>query len=100
MLSNGYKYYTESDGFELNDKVFTGSIHGTYKVHHSPGRMYMPNGDPGYPDEYEEELVKWYLSDIEVTDLECNSVTYSTEEYDAFERYMIDKLDTQDISYE
>ena len=28
----------------------------TIKRHFTPGRMYMPNGDPGYPDEYEAEI--------------------------------------------
>ena len=32
---------------------YTARVSGT--EWYTPGRMYMPNGDPGYPDEYDNE---------------------------------------------
>lgn len=48
--------------FDLDDLSieYTVSVKGDY--YYSPGRMYMPNGDPGYPDEES-------IDDTEVTDI-------------------------------
>lgn len=42
----------------------------------SPGRMYLPNGDPGYPDEPGEfEMEEAYLSGVDMGEfLQCVTV--------------------------
>lgn len=47
------------------------SVKGDY--YYSPGRMYMPNGDPGYPDEES-------IDDAEVTDIDEYHVYKDGEE--------------------
>jgi len=32
-----------------------------YKGHHYPGRNYMSNGDPGYPDDSGMEYIDWEM---------------------------------------
>lgn len=50
---------------------YTVSVKGDY--YYSPGRMYMPNGDPGYPDEES-------IDDTEVTDIDEYHVYKDGEE--------------------
>lgn len=50
---------------------YTVSVAGDY--YYSPGRMYMPNGDPGYPDEEN-------IDDTEVTDIDEYHVYKDGEE--------------------
>ena len=44
---------TSPDG---NDDV---EVWATYNWYYEPGRRYMPNGDPGYPDSSEVELLEF-----------------------------------------
>lgn len=59
--------------FECNDLSieYTVSVKGDY--YYSPGRMYMSNGDPGYPDEES-------IDDTEVTDIDEYHVYKDGEE--------------------
>jgi hypothetical protein len=36
-----------------------------YDWYYQPGRMYLSNGDPGYPDESEVEITDWDVVDEE-----------------------------------
>ena len=36
-----------------------------YDWYFEPGRMYLSNGDPGYPDEFEAEITEWEVTDEE-----------------------------------
>ena len=64
-LCIGYEGDDDNEPFECEDsdaeflleliEVYT-SGEPTISRHFTPGRMYMPNGDPGYPDEYDYEV--------------------------------------------
>ena len=51
------------EDFEVDGKSYT--VEGTFKGHgyYDPGRMYMPNGDPGYPPEGEDCWDDWEIDD-------------------------------------
>ena len=34
-----------------------------FRYHYDPGRMYMPNGDPGYPSEETADIVQIFNED-------------------------------------
>ena len=36
-----------------------------YDWYFEPGQMYLSNGDPGYPDEFEAEITEWEVTDEE-----------------------------------
>jgi hypothetical protein len=36
-----------------------------YDWYFEPGRMYLSNGDPGYPDEFEAEITEWEVTNEE-----------------------------------
>lgn len=38
-------------------------IYVRYDWYHDPGQMYMPNGDPGYPEESEIEIREYHISE-------------------------------------
>ena len=42
--------------FSVDEVDYSGEICAKGTGYYYPGRMYMPNGDPGYPDEEEFEL--------------------------------------------
>ena len=46
--------YSGSDlEFNINNVDYLVDVEASGSLIYSPGRMYMPNGDPGYPDESE-----------------------------------------------
>lgn len=100
----GTKVYTEEEGFEVNDKyVVTGTITGYYHCVYIPGRMYMPNGDPGYPDEEGEDLTHFEIEDIKIWNEdgeEVNDYVMTSDEYERFQDYMNDKMEEQDCETE
>lgn len=63
--------YTGELDYEDLSIEYTVSVKGDY--YYSPGRMYMPNGDPGYPDEES-------IDDTEVTDIDEYHVYKDGEE--------------------
>lgn len=92
--------YEEEDGYEITRDEDTILVYGTaeadYSYYYSLGRMYMPNGDPGYPDESELERVSDMDCEItEICDADGNKI--DTELTDAekkeFEDYMDSKLE-------
>lgn len=87
--------YTE-ECFDLGNGIsVSGTIKASYRCTIIPGRMYMPNGDPGYPDEYEEDLIDFEIGSIECYDGDGNEKEYelTPEEYSRFEQYMLEKVE-------
>lgn len=62
-----YESYYSNDNldFEFEDKNYRVEVNATAVEYHEPGRMYLSNGDPGYPpdDDFELKSVDsiWYL---------------------------------------
>lgn len=67
-ITGSYAGELEHDDLSIE---YTVSVNGDY--YYSPGRMYMPNGDPGYPDEES-------IDDTEVTDIDEYHVYKDGEE--------------------
>jgi len=66
--------YLEEGGFDVNgctisdteiEFTFSTEIIVYGKTYYSPGRMYMPNGDPGYPEEHEWEPLNGWIESID-----------------------------------
>lgn len=81
------QYYDGSVVFNYNNEEYEADVsaRGTYSF--SRGRMYMRNGDPGYPDEEDFEI-----DDIEVEAVfkDGTEVPYVDEMYDAIEEALKD----------
>ena len=65
----------------IDDTDYSGEICAKGKGYYQHGRMYMPNGDPGYPDEEEFEIESFDVLTL---------VNDETEE-DFLNRYKTDK---------
>lgn len=111
MVKTGIVSYTEEDGFEITRDGKTIRVYGTaeaeYTYSFEKGRMYMPNGDPGYPDESETERtgdLDCWVDDI--CDEEGNTLDtkLTDEEFKLFENYMDSKVENEsedhDFSYD
>ena len=85
------QHYDNDDlELEVNDVKYSIKVHAIGTYTHIPGRRYMPNGDPGYPDEDDLEIeeVEAYWSD------ESGNVVETTEEMDdALVSYLLEKAD-------
>lgn len=57
-LGIDYNFECEDSDSQFKFELLDVYIEGDARVSRSftPGRMYMPNGDPGYPDEYDAEI--------------------------------------------
>lgn len=82
------QHYDGSVVFNYNNEEYEADVlaRGTYSFR--KGRMYMRNGDPGYPDEESFEI-----DDIEVEavfDAEGNEVSYTEDMYDCIEEALND----------
>lgn len=87
--------YTE-ECFDLGNGIsVSGTIRASYRCTVIPGRMYMPNGDPGYPDEYEEDLIRFEIGSVTCYDEDGNEKEYelTPEEYSRFEQHMLEKVE-------
>lgn len=92
--------YVEEDGFKITRGDNVISVYGTaeaeYTYCYEKGCMYMPNGDPGYPDE--EDIDRTGDLDCWVDDI-CDEegnpldTELTDEEFQQFEEYMESKLD-------
>ena len=83
-------YSNDDLELEVNGKTYRVSVEASASYYFSPGRMYMPNGDPGYPDESDFELQDvdaiWYLYDEETDDE--TEVEPTAEMQDALDDYL------------
>lgn len=70
-------------------------INVQYDWYFAPGRMYLSNGDPGYPDESEIELTGWDSVDGEKPE-------WLTDEYvqEAFDKEEIELVDENEDCYD
>ena len=92
-----YESYYSNDNLELEfeDKDYRVEVNATAVEYHEPGRMYLSNGDPGYPPEDEFELksvdATWYL----ITDEDENEVKVQpTKEMSSFlNDWLVDNQD-------
>lgn len=102
-------FYTEDDGYcittEEGNIWITGEASGEFTAEWftDPGRLYMRNGDPGYPPSSDVEIslnssqvtVTGYYNDKtqeEITDKSTVSALLTKEQYTQFSEYMADKL--------
>ncbi len=85
-------YNTDDLELEVADAVYLVHIQAKADYAYTPGRMYMNNGDPGYPPE--DELI---ITDIDAVwlDENDNEVRPTEEMTTALENY----LNTMDFSY-
>ena len=62
-----HESYYSNDNLELEfeDKYYRVEVNAIAVEYHEPGRMYLSNGDPGYPPEDDFDLISvdatWYL---------------------------------------
>jgi hypothetical protein len=61
-----------------------------------PAKMYLKNGDPGYPAEPGEVEIDKIAS----TDEEGNPVEFDESQYDALEEYIFETVDTDEPDYD
>lgn len=73
------------------------TVNVTGEEYYRAGRMYMPNGDPGYPDEYETEGP--FYEDVSEVDLLDANGTQLPDDYDIYEtnKEVIDLAIIRDI---
>ena len=91
--------YVEEDGWDINRdgivyKVF-GTCEGTYEYSYTPGCLYMPNGDPGCPEEESTECLDFnvWVDTLEDEDGNAVDITLTDQEMNDFESYMRAQLD-------
>lgn len=98
--------YVEEDGFSIirDDVEFMvyGTCEGMYTYYHQDGRMYMKNGDPGYPEETEliQDRFDCWVTSIELDGVEQEDMTLSDDEMEKFDIYMSEKLDKEAEEYD
>ena len=80
-------YYDGEVWLTINDKEYCAIVQAEATYSSTPGRMYMANGDPGYPDEEEFDIdsidARWF-------DDENNEVNATSEMEIALERWLYD----------
>lgn len=79
MLSN--LSFNDVISFSVDDTDYSCEVNANATEYYTPGRMYMPNGDPGYPPEYE----------FEISDFELLTLFNEDTETDIFKKYTQDK---------
>lgn len=98
--------YTEEDGFLIchGDREYRiyGTAEGEYSYYYSPGRDYMKNGDPGYPEERELIQESFECSINQICDEDGNEVMIdlTDDEINEFESHMSDCLDSLTNDYD
>lgn len=84
-------YSNEDLELEVGDKFYKVYVEATADYYYSPGRMYMQNGDPGYPpdEDFEIEDVEatWYEVDEDGNETE---VSPTSEMQSALDDYLND----------
>jgi hypothetical protein len=87
--------YFETAGFPAHDdngNKYTCYVVAEAEYSYSPGRMYMSNGDPGYPDDEE----------IEITDLQVYNIRPKVNDkkiIEQIEEDVTDQLYEMDLKY-
>ena len=70
-------YSNDDLELDVGEKTYKVSVEATASYYYSPGRMYMRNGDPGYPEEEELEIesvdATWYEVDEDGNETEVNA---------------------------
>ena len=98
--------YVEKDGFVIchgdHEYSLYGTAEGEYSYYYSPGRAYMKNGDPGYPEESELTQESFDCSIEHICDEDGNEVMIdlTDDEIGEFESYMSDCLDSVAEDYD
>lgn len=94
-MSKTYQKYANTDlQLIVDGHTYTVDVtaHGIYT--HTPGRRYMPNGDPGYPDEDDFEIedveAVWYNED-------GKQVAAMPEMDDKLTSYLEDEAEWEDV---
>lgn len=87
---------TGSIEFEGQEVSFEARVSGS--VEYIPGRMYMPNGDPGYPDEWDCSGI--YLEDIISVDADSELYAQNKKAIDeAIREEVEENTDWDDIDW-
>lgn len=84
-------YSNDDLELDVGDITYKVSVEASASYYYSPGRMYMSNGDPGYPEESELEIEDvsstWYEVDEDGNEKE---VTATPEMESALDDYLYD----------
>lgn len=90
--------YTGSVDTDIGHIEYTVSCKADY--YYDPGRMYMPNGDPGYPpEEGYDDLTLTYFDEYTVYDSDGNAIPDSPwydEHREQIEKYISDDFSDVD----
>lgn len=88
-MSEAVRHFSEFIQKDGKEFYVEGKAWGTYSC--SNGRLYMSNGDPGYPDEEELEI-----DEVEITHIDCSigeeEVEVLPEDEKEIEEYLFDYL--------
>lgn len=83
-MSRTYRKGTVSGKTEWESYTVEYTVNVTGEEYFHQGRMYMPNGDPGYPDEYDSEGPFFEsIDEVNLLDSEGVQVENDGEIYDA-----------------
>jgi hypothetical protein len=73
-MSAELHYKNDDFEVELDGNIYRADLDATAEYSYTPGRMYMPNGDPGYPPDEDFEIVDvdfvLFDGETEITDKE------------------------------
>lgn len=76
-------YSNDALELEIGDTNYLIAVNASAKYSYYPGRAYMPNGDPGYPDECDFEITDvesyWFEVDENGNETEVSDVTREME---------------------
>lgn len=85
------------DGYEVevDDVSYIFCLYAEAEYSYTPGRMYMRNGDPGYPDD--EELEVTHIEISIVTELDSGKIVTDKAILQKIENKVTDELYKMDI---
>ena len=104
MSSCKFTYNGVVEDFEVNDKIYKIAVEATATGYYDPGRMYMPNGDPGYPPEegFDIDDVKstWYEVDEDGNETEVKADKDMNDELWDYLEHNSDLFESDEPDYE
>ena len=96
-MSSSYGTYRNDDlELEIDGKTYTVDVEASCSYWYQPAKMYLSNGDPGYPEDWEFEVTdveaEWYDEDM-------NKVEPTKEMEEALDQYL-DGMDMDNWDWE
>lgn len=91
------RHYNGNITFTYNGEEYEATVCATGTYTFIKGRRYMPNGDPGYPDEEDFEIDD---VDIEAVFKDGEEVPYTEDMYDDIEAVLCDSDEWEEDDYD